>query len=94
MSERLKVSLFRDIPVTGGEQARNCCTLWRAVLDQMLEDLLNEPRNDEEHDDMIAAQFWLENKKMYNAMTPGFDDVCDLANLPPEFVRDKMEQLL
>ena len=86
---------FEDIPITDQslddsyEEVLACRRLWRAVLDQMVEDLCGEDGPSKKE-----AQFWFTGGTMYNAISPGFDDVCDLAGLDVEWVRERISAVI
>jgi hypothetical protein len=64
------------------------------VIDQIVEDLINPPRNREEVEAQKAARFWLDGNTMYDANSPGFDDVADLALIPAYMLRRKINDFL
>ena len=60
MIDRARFTYFRGLPAPNvSEETGNCVLLWRVVIDQIVEDLINEPRNREEVEAQKAARFWL-----------------------------------
>ena len=97
MSERVDCVYFQSLPVSDKQLDKHydevvkCRKLWRAVIDLMVEDVLNEPRNKDEVEWKRHAEFWLSGGVMYDAKTEGFADVCDLAGFAPDWVQDRIK---
>ena len=88
--EKIQVEFFRNMPYRHmEEEALKSCKMWRALLDTMAEDIINNPDNDEEEVLRAHAQYWLSGGIMYDAISDGFSDVCDMADFPPDWVREK-----
>ncbi len=88
---RVSITFFGSLPAPSvNEETRACVRMWRAVIDQSAEDLINEPRNREEEEAQKAAVYWLDRGVFYDASGEGFEDVCDLAYLPTGLVERKI----
>ena len=72
----------------------NCIIMWRHVLDQLTEDLISAPEDAEERQNKGSALVWFSRQIPWDARSNGFDDVCDLADLPNDFVHGRIEKLM
>ena len=93
--ERSSIDYFKRLPIGDcQEETKNCIIMWRHLLDLLTEDLINEPQDAEEWHDKGSAQVWFSRQIPYGALSNGFDDVCDLADLPGSFVHIRIEKLI
>ena len=62
--------------------------MWRAVIDQAIEDVLNTDTKREARMNRLSSRIWLEGT------TIDFEEVCYLAQLPPDIVQSKVKLIL
>lgn len=92
---RVEVDYFKTIPVAGmSEDDQAMVKMWRALIDLMVEDMINPATTKAQHSDKEAAEFWYTRQALWDASTPGFDDVCDLAFLPIDWTHQRIGELL
>lgn len=92
--DRVGIGYFRALPVRPcSEHAQACIRLFRAVVDQMTEDLLSIPRSSEEEQAKGQAAVWFRRTIPFGYNTAPMDEVCDLAGLDPDFVLERVTKL-
>ena len=100
MSERIQCLYFQRLPVADKQidehylEVLACRKLWRALIDIMVEDILNPAKTSEDKDIQTAAQFWFKGGVMYDAKEEGFEAVCDLAGLNQHWVRQRINEFI
>lgn len=80
---------FGNVPVSREHVGlEDCIRLWRAVLDQALEDFLYPEVSYEGVSAKLRAKVWLRGNSR------DFLDVCSLAELDPAGVRKRIEEVV
>ena len=95
MIDRISISYFRGLPMRDCEEdVARCIVLHRAVIDQMTEDMIAKPKTGEEEHAQRAAVLWFSRKVPHGYYHAPFDEVCDMADLPIHFVKERMAELI
>lgn len=68
--------------------------LYRAALDQAVDDLSMTPVDGEDEHFQAWAVEWLKGHVTHGASTSHFTDTCDLADLDPDWVRRKITEIV
>ena len=93
--ERISISFFRTLPMRDCEEdVARAIVLHRAVIDQMVEDIIAPPRTGVDEYAKRAAKIWYSRKVPHGFYHAPFDEVCDLADLPIHFVQSRMAELI
>jgi hypothetical protein len=81
---------FVELPIPDGwEGAVDVLLLWRAVLDQAIEDAIEDPEHNVNYFKNIRTPI-----EEYNEYEAGFTTVCDMAQLDTSYAQNKARQLL
>jgi len=93
--ERISINYFRSLPMKDcDEDVARGIVLFRAVIDQMTEDMIATPRTGEDEHAKRAAELWLSRKVPHGFYHAPFDEVCDMAELPIHFVQNRMRAMI
>ena len=86
-TDRIGFNYFKSLPSSHIDEHANACqTMFRAIIDQMVEDLLSIPRTEEDRRNREAAAKWF-NREIPEGYTEApMDEVCDLAQVPVVYV--------